>query len=252
MLKSLQDHVEEFERQGFTVFKQVLAQEQADELRNNVEKAFEEPAKMEESSILRKLMFEKGEIFENLIDQPGVVDFAEEVLGKRCHMIGMTAIKTPNGTGIDRWHVDEELHFPLPEGEELDPRIRFTTLLFTCIYYLVDVTEDMGPTQLIPGSHRSGRHPNPQENSPTFKGQEPVSILAKAGDCLIFNGQTWHRGAKNISNRPRIVQQVHYGRRWISQRFYPFVNYTMPPEIIERANPRRRRLLGMHEIGAYG
>jgi ectoine hydroxylase-related dioxygenase (phytanoyl-CoA dioxygenase family) len=230
-----------------------LAPEEINRLREGVERAFAGPEDKGYGPILRMRMFERGEEFEQLIDHPGgVVDFAEEVLGKSCHMFAMTAIKTPKGTGIDGWHVDEELHFPLPEGVELDPGIRFPAFLFTSMYYLVDVTEDMGPTQLIPGSHRSGRHPNPQENPPTYKGQGPVSILAKAGDCLIFNGQTWHRGAKNVSDQPRILQQVHYGKRWISQRLNPYINYVMPQGIIDRANPRRRRLLGLHEVGPYG
>lgn len=36
------------------------------------------------------------------------------------------------------------------------------------------------------------------------------------------------------------------------QRFYPFINYTMPQSIIDRANPRRKRLLGLHPRGPYG
>ena len=38
----------------------------------------------------------------------------------------------------------------------------------------------------------------------------------------------------------------------VSQRYWPHVNYHMPEEVIARANPRRKRLLGFHSIGAYG
>jgi hypothetical protein len=48
------------------------------------------------------------------------------------------------------------------------------------------------------------------------------------------------------------VQQAPYGRRFIAQRFYPFVNNRMPEAVLERAGPRRRRLFGLHPAGAYG
>jgi len=47
------------------------------------------------------------------------------------------------------------------------------------------------------------------------------------------------------------VQQAPYGRRFIAQHFYPFVNYHMLEDIIARANPRRQHLLGLHGTGAY-
>ena len=70
---------------------------------------------------------------------------------------------------------------------------------------------------------------------------------------VMWHDQVWHRGAPNQSkDRVRWVQQAPYGRRFIAQRFYPFINYRMPAAILERANPRRKRLLGLHGIGAYG
>jgi hypothetical protein len=69
----------------------------------------------------------------------------------------------------------------------------------------------------------------------------------------LWHDQVWHRGAPNrTADRTRWVQQAPYGRRFIAQRFYPFVTYRMPAGILKRANPRRRRLLGLHDIGAYG
>jgi hypothetical protein len=69
----------------------------------------------------------------------------------------------------------------------------------------------------------------------------------------MWHDQVWHRGAPNqTDDRVRWVQQAPYGRRFIAQRFYPFINYRMPEAILERANPRRKRLLGLHRIGAYG
>ena len=246
----MDEHISELREQGFTLLENVLDAGEVETLRSGVEAAFDEPNDGY-GPIIRVKMFERGEAFEDLVDRSPAVDIAEAVLGEKCHIIAMNALNTPPGTGIDEWHADEEVIFPLPDDIELDARIQMPVLLFTCMYYLVDVEPDMGPTQLVPRSHRSGSQP-PDEDPPQYEGVEPVSIHADAGDLLIFNGQTWHRGARNESDSNRIVQQVVYGKRWIAQRFHPFVNYTLPEDIVERASPRRQRLLGMHERGPYG
>ena len=56
---------------------------------------------------------------------------------------------------------------------------------FTVQMALNDIaTLEEGPTQYVPGSHYSGRHPNSQED-PEFEGNEPVSIFCKAGDIYL-------------------------------------------------------------------
>lgn len=246
-------HISELHRDGFTLISGVLSPSEIKTMKDDVIEIFE-TSNDGYGAILRTKMFERGVQFEQLMMRPGIVDFAETLLGERCHMISMNAIRTPRNTGIDSWHVDDDLFFSLPDGVELDNRIQLPVFMITCMYYLVDVEENMGPTQFIPGSHRSGRHPDRNADPPSFDGRNPVSILAKAGDCLIFNGQTWHRGSRNRSDKERIVQQVTYGRRWISQRLYPFINYRMPQHVLDRwsGHPRMKRLLGMHERGAYG
>ncbi|MBM7566815.1 phytanoyl-CoA dioxygenase family protein [Paenibacillus sacheonensis] len=250
----LEFHKEEFFRNGFTLVRNVLSEEFVDAYRIEFEREFTEKPHDGYGDTLRTKMFERGDSFLRMIDRPEAVAFAEAVLGKNCHMFSNNGLYTKPGTGIDFWHVDEDLFFEIPEGALLDPRIQMPCFMFSAMYYLQDVTEDMGPTQLVPGSHRSGREPASPKETPYYNGQGPVSILAKKGDMLLFNGQTWHRGAKNESDRVRMVQQVTYGRRWVSQRFYPFVNYVMPQSTIDGAkdNPRLTRLLGFHPRGPYG
>lgn len=67
-----------------------------------------------------------------------------------------------------------------------------------------------------------------------------------------MNSQTWHRGAQNESERVRYLVTTAYGRRFISQRFFPFLNYQMAPHVLGGAPMRLLRLLGQHEKGPYG
>jgi ectoine hydroxylase-related dioxygenase (phytanoyl-CoA dioxygenase family) len=181
----------------------------------------------------------------------------EAILGSNCHLIANSALRTGPGDGISGWHADEEVRFPRPKGVPLDPRISVPCLVLNLNYYLCDVDEEVGPTQFIPGSHRSGRQPDAEDmgpdGNPVYEGRGVVSALGPAGTAVMWHDQTWHRGAKNrTKDRYRYVLQAPYGRRWIAQRFYPFINFHMPEEILERANPRRKRLLGLHGPGAYG
>jgi len=154
------------------------------------------------STIIRHQMFLKGAIFENLLDRSPVIDFVEDVLGNTCHLISENAIFTRPGQGIDTWHVDEAVHFPRPSDVPLDPRIAVPCFVVQALYYLVDVDEAIGPTQFVPGSQRSGRKPDPEL---VYDGKGVVNVIARAGDCLLQNGQAWHRGATNQTYSPVVA-----------------------------------------------
>lgn len=249
--------VEQFHRDGYLTIPDAIAPQQVERLRAGVERAFAEPCPEADlygstmQRIWRPKLFERGPEFEELIDNPRVIDFVEAILGRDCHLIANSALRTGPGEGISNWHADETVRFPRPADVPLDPRIPMPCFVLNFNYYLCDVDEALGPTQFIPGSHRSGRQPDPGELA--YAGRSVVSAVGAAGTAVIWHDQTWHRGAPNrTTDRTRWVQQAPYGRRFIAQRFYPFVNYHLPEEILARANPRRKRLLGVHSVGAYG
>ncbi|MBP6506213.1 MAG: phytanoyl-CoA dioxygenase family protein [Opitutaceae bacterium] len=253
--------VAQFQRAGFLVAPDVLSPAEVAKLRAGIERVFSTPspeaALYHSEEIWRPRMFEQGEEFEALIDHPGVAQFIDHLLGEDCHIIANNALRTTPGKTISGWHADECVRFPIPREVMLDPRIEMPPYIINTHYYLADVDEEVGPTQFIPGSHRSGRMPDATDmdadGNPAWNGQGVVSATGQAGTCVLWNDQVWHRGGPNVSNgRIRWAVQKAFARRWISQRFYPFVNYRMPEAIIARATPRRKRLLGFHGIGAYG
>ncbi|MFI2856765.1 phytanoyl-CoA dioxygenase family protein [Paenibacillus sp. JSM ZJ436] len=235
--------LEQLHRDGYVLFEGVLNAEETAQIKQGIMAAFEGK---DERVMLQGPMFEHGEVFEELVDHPVISEFIEEVLGQDCQLSSMNGMRTQHHNAVSKWHVDEALFFPLPEGVELDARIQLPVYLMNALYYLEDVTEELGPTQVVPGSHRAGKDLGFTEHIESYNGQGPVSILAKAGDCLVFNSQVWHRGAPHMSHSPRYVQQVIYRKKFIVPHLSHDNNvfYKAPEDVIARANPRRRRLLG--------
>ena len=155
-----------------------------------------------------------------MVTREPIFSLAATVLGSEPRFNALNVIRNEPGQAISRWHVDDTLEHPLPPDiPRFDARIRMPVLWFTVQVALSDIaTIEHGPTQYVPGSHYSGRHPVSQED-PTFEGQGPKSVYCKAGDIYFTNHQAWHRGAPNTSERIRYVMQLQYAQRWADSRF---------------------------------
>lgn len=252
--------VDEFHELGFVLLPSVLPASEARDLQELIEQRYQDPATHESPeldlvrggvSLMR--MFEYHRAFRDLLVLEPVIGLVEAILGADCHVIAQNALRTPRGKGIVNWHIDDALFFPfladLPTIPEDAGPLPCYSVNVMIAFTDVDA-EEFGPTQVVAGSHLTGREP---EYAPTLPpGVTPTSLLARAGDVYLVNSQTWHRGAQNQSGRIRYVLTTTYGRRFISQRFFPFMNYRMPPQVLDDASDRLLRLLGKHEKGPYG
>ena len=253
----------QFARDGYCYLGPVLEQDEVAALREALERKWADPAMHEEErdqirghSLMR--MFEYARAFRDLIVREPFASLAEAILGDDCQCMSQNALYTPPNPdavadGPGGWHVDDLVHFPLPpEVSRHDPEAPSPCFVMQIFTPLTDVeTIAYGPTQVVPGSHFAGRGPEVQDG-PEFDGREPISALTRAGHAYMFNNQLWHRGAPNASDRTRLMGGVTYSKRFIAQRFYPFVDYSMPDHVWEEASPRLQRMLGRHKKGAYG
>lgn len=256
--------IEQFNREGYCSLGAVLEPDEVEALKDGMVRKQNDPslAGDEEGDHVRgksqMRMFESDYAHRDLLVREPFASLAEAILGDDCHVMAQNALLTepvnggkPPGPGA--WHTDDLVYFPLPAGvERHDPRITMPCFVFQIFTPLTDVDSlERGPTQIVPGSHYSGRQA-PHEESPTFEGRGPVSMLARAGDAYMFTSQVWHRGAPNASDRTRYMTGVTYSKRFVSQRFYPFIDYRMPDHVFEGADARLQRMLGRHEKGPYG
>ncbi|MBX3012547.1 MAG: phytanoyl-CoA dioxygenase family protein [Caldilineaceae bacterium] len=193
-------------------------------------------------------VFNRDPLFLAYVDKPGIIELTERIHGSDCHIMGMTAWLTGPGRPDQRLHADWQ-PLTLPAEVMQDPGVKIPIYISTAHFYLDDVDEALGPTQLIPGSHRAGRAP---DGDTDYQGMEPQSILCKAGDVLLFRSEVWHRGTANRSQRVRYLLQVHYAQRMIAQKFPPYLNrFQFDERILAQATPRQRRLLGDHRQSNY-
>jgi ectoine hydroxylase-related dioxygenase (phytanoyl-CoA dioxygenase family) len=252
-----QTRVAQFHREGYLLLKGVLTAREVTALRELMERKFQNPRMHGEAGdhirgISMMRMFEYDLHFRDLIAREPVVSLAEAILGEDCHMMSQNALRYEPGQG-GGWHVDDRLHYPLPEAvARHDPRIHLPCLVLNALFPLSRIDDvKYGVTEVVPGSHYSGRRPDPQAE-PEFDGQGPVSLLGEPGDVVLFHNQVWHRGRKNESDQIRYVASVVYSQRIIAQRLYPFIDYRMPAHVWQGADLRLQRLLGRHKKGAYG
>jgi ectoine hydroxylase-related dioxygenase (phytanoyl-CoA dioxygenase family) len=196
-----------------------------------------------------KCVFNRDPGWLQYLDMPGVIEIAEAALGSDCHIIGETAWRSRPGFAGGELHVDY-LVMELPRALLADPAFVLPMQVCTAHFYLDDITSDLCPTLVIPGSHRAGRKPVPGETS--WEGRKLQPVLCKAGDVLLFRSELWHAGSRNATpDRSRHLLQVHYGRRMVAQKFSPYLDFRFDPVVLAACSARQRRLLGEHEPAEY-
>ena len=263
-LETLNSILADFYHNGVTIIRNVLPRAICEQLISRIDTIFAEPdftkrrnlktnRHKDKDPIVVHRLFECDLMFRDLLVQEPIISIAEAVLGEHCHCIAQGCILNRKDLGINQFHMDDGIEFPITATmARHDPRLQMPVLRMSVQIALTDQDEvQYGPSQFVPGSHYAGRQPDDTEH-PRFENQEPVSLLLKAGDLYLLNGQTWHRGAPNQTDRIRYLFHQVYGQRFVAQRFWPYLNYHMPDHVLENADERLLRVLGKHPEMAYG
>ena len=244
--------LEAFHRDGFATVRNVLTPDEIIAIREVTDRCIDsrtagtytEP--IYGTSVLRYTQSIDRLFCDMLVREP-FVSLAEAVLGPNCGFVGQNVIRSDPGTGISLWHIDDILEFPLPpEVPRHDPRIRMPVFWLSFQIVLSDIDSiENGPTQIVPGSHYSGRAvPGQETEKLVFEGRGPVAVLAKAGDIYLFNHQTWHRGSPNTSSTRRYLMQNQYCKAWALTRFsLPDNACKLRDEVLSGAPDRLLRMI---------
>ena len=255
------------ERDGFVYFPQILTSDEMAELRQlSVQlepsaEALDTDLTLEKDGHFERCInaaFNRDPIFLKYLDKPGLIELAETIHGSDYHIVSMhTWAVDPGGRPDQVLHTDW-LPISMPEELRTDQRLKLPIYITTAHFYLDDMTEDLGPTKIVPGSHLSGRGPTHSISSngekvleTNWNGVKEQSFLGRAGDCILFRSEIWHRGTANDSNQTRHTFMAHYSQRMITQKFPPCIDFRYNPDVLSNASPRQLRLLGGHSPGPY-
>lgn len=199
--------IDRFYRDGCVLVPNVLSADECAELRAITDHI----AETNPSFVIRNPE-EQNIAYARLFIREPILSLVRMILGPECRFCAQNVIRNRPGQAISHWHVDDKLEYPLPpDVPRWDSRVRLPLTWLSVQVPLSDITTlDDGPTEIVVGSHFSGRL-SPKEN-PVFEGREAEPVLCQAGDIYLFNHQIWHRGRPNTGQRTRYLMQLQYAR----------------------------------------
>jgi ectoine hydroxylase-related dioxygenase (phytanoyl-CoA dioxygenase family) len=177
----------------------------------------------------RRLIREQA--FLDLVTIPRLLEAVRGALGDDLQLLALDSLETPPGVGRAReWHADFRERIP-------------ATVCVNCGLYLQDMTDEVGPLRVIPGSHRWDRLPSEEEAQRPLDGEQ--TLFVDAGDCVVFDAQLWHTGSRNGTDRPRRAIFAYYGKFWM-KRMDAYYESALPEALASAdADPVLRQLFGV-------
>ena len=111
---------------------------------------------------------------------------------------------------------------------------------FNMIIALCDITEEMGATRLIPGSHK-------WDFSDEYRPEMTIPAIMKAGSVLFYSAKLIHGGGANVTaDRKRRVLSAGFNiGMLLPEEAYPFV---VPMEAVRAMPPRVQQLIGFRSF----
>ncbi len=208
--------LDQFHRDGFALIKGVLSAAECAFFRQRTDELSRDPSICPPGGDDRLFILRNAELYDRafveLFLREPIYSLVQQILGPDCRFCAQNVIRNRPGAAISHWHVDDILEYPLPpEVPQWDPRTRLPVMWLSVQVALTDLlTTEAGPTEVVPGSQRSGRLP--ADKDPVFAGRGAEPVLCQAGDIYLFNHQVWHRGRPNQSQGTRYLMQLQYGR----------------------------------------
>lgn len=222
----------------------------------------EEPGEMVNQWV--HMLVNKGKVFQQIALHPLGQRLARHVLGEQFMLSDMAAHITWPNNGLMGLHIDQWwLPHPAMPGEPYhragsinrsnvpmgDPTKATHPInppaVVNVFWAITDFTVENGATRLVPGSHLSGRNPDPTRDD-----YPVVQAVMPAGSAVIWEGRTWHAAGLNRSNGPRIGLTTYY----CGPQFRQMANMTYGAKkaVVEDMPADMKALIGLKSWSGYG
>lgn len=174
-----------------------------------------------------------------LLTWPTTFPLVAELMGPNIQVnTTHTMVRPPQPAATDAsykridWHCDGAKDIQAVHGT-------FPWLYTKIGYFLTDLSQPgMGAMRVVPGSHKKAQKPQMPPGAADPAGT--IELQTRPGDALIFVQPLWHAVGPNTSTTTRKNIYFGYCRRWVK----PLDYLTPDPELLERATPIERQLLG--------
>jgi ectoine hydroxylase-related dioxygenase (phytanoyl-CoA dioxygenase family) len=138
------------------------------------------------------------------------------------------------GSAYQNAHVD----YQRPLFSEL-PDLFLPPYMLVVSFGLVPITQDLGPIEIAPGTHRI---PREEAARAVQSGEiEMQPIILGVGDILIRHPWALHRGSPNTTDTPRALVTIRYVRNWYADNSRD-VN-AIPQAVWQSLTPEQRSLM---------
>ncbi len=219
-----------------------LGDEMLDRVRDRVEELYELEGENAGSEFrtepgARRLanLVDKGEIFEQLIAMPRVLELVGHVVGSRFKLSSFNARSAnPRSNDAQPLHCDAGA---LPDDSGF--------WVCNTIWLLDDFTPQNGATRVVPGSQHWRKFPHDVLADPAAPHPEEVLLLAPAGSVVVMNTHAWHGGTANRTANHRRALHAFYCRYDKPQQQYQ--KQLLRAETQARLSPQLRRLLALDD-----
>ena len=187
------------------------------------------------------------EVYE-LITHPKILDIVASLIGSEITVNGDYWIRFKMPTGgesIFPWHQDSIYY---NGNADAGQQVTFSeeSQILTVWIPMVDVDEDNGCLQIIPGSHKQGLRPPRRDGHGRLVPIEDVeswgevqNVRMKVGDVLVFGNLTFHRSLANTSEDIRWSIDLRYSPtgsplEWLLKKWPGFIARSQrQPETVE-------------------
>jgi hypothetical protein len=196
-----------------------------------------------------------GDAMNDIATHPELDSFVQRVLGAD-DLFLTQSILWAKYAGAENF--EQNLHSDWHGNSLLYPRDDGMFQQIPMIVYYSDVTEDDGPTRVVPRGLTEGEFLHPGERTraerPDLYEQE-LKATAPAGSVLIWSMRTFHRGSEILAKQTARFSHFLVWRaaanNWMGYQAWPRDSHTFPDleRFIGRATPRQRELLGIPAPG---
>ena len=189
-------------------------------------------------------------VIQDIVEDARIMAICEAFLEDNFLLTTSQSICIHPGETPQPWHADD-VFYSIPRPR---PMVGLSTVIA-----IDDFSAENGGTEIVPGSHlwsdekiggdyREGDNERDSAFAERMASQS-IALEMPAGACVVFAGNTLHRGGENKSNGPRQALSNQYCQPWARtiENFF----LSVPRELVREMSPKLHSLLGYSVLSPF-